>query len=219
MKTKFKLAISVALVALVAACTLTPEAAEDVASLEAERSALVAERDEIASKSAAAAESDDVTAAVAKLEVLLAEFEAVEAQIAAKTAEIAEVEAADIRGQAEAASAPFLPFIPAPYQGAATGLLALLPWVASKRSRQHLGSAVRDFNPLSGGGMAPGDAIASIAKAFGFGHSNEDPRVLLEVVKKKAAAGGYVLKSDGNGGAMLALPEPTPAAKPMPAPA
>jgi uncharacterized protein YoaH (UPF0181 family) len=228
-----------ALVAPLAACALSPGAAERVAELEAERAVLVEQRDALAAEAKSAADlvadaelaleaaRDDgaaeaiataeaeraaaVEAATVRLEELLTPYAAADAAVAAKTKQIAEVEAADVGAQAQGILGPLTPFIPAPAQPVAVGLAALAPWIASKRSRQHLARSVRELNPLSAGGMAPGEAIASIARAFGFEHSNEDPSALLEVVRAKAQAKGLGVVQTAEGLKLVelgALPDP-----------
>jgi hypothetical protein len=166
------------------------------ASTPEEREAAQAAVDAATEVANAAAQSSAQAAldAVQELEALVPVFEQAQAAIDGKVAEIAAVEAADIKEQATGASAPFLPLVPQPFQGLAAGALALLPWVASKRSRQHLGKAVRELSPLDGQ-MAPGEAVESIARALGLSHSSEDPAELLAVLKRKAEADGMVLAS------------------------
>jgi uncharacterized protein YoaH (UPF0181 family) len=231
-----RLGLALALVAPLAACALSPAAAERVAELEAERAVLVEERDALAAEAQAArelwqeaeakldaavqaGEADAIAAAraerdaaldvaTAKLEELLQPYAVADAAVAAKTKEIAEVEAADVGAQAQGILGPLAPFIPAPAQPVAVGLAALAPWIASKRSRQHLARSVRELNPLSAGGMAPGEAIASIARAFGFEHSTEDPAALLDVVRAKAEAKGLEIVQTGEGPKLVELGSP-----------
>jgi hypothetical protein len=195
------------LVAETTALLKEAEAALEAAVDEAAREAAAAAVEEAAAARAAA-----LGAAVARLEELTPAFAETTTLLEEKTAEIAEIETEDLRKQTEGAAAPFLPFVPPPFQGAATALLALLPWVASKRSRQHLGRALRELNPIDSSGMAPGAAVEAIARAFGLAHSSEDPRELLEVLRRKAEADGYVLTST-DAGPKLVLGEsvPTPA--------
>lgn len=247
----------------IAACTLTPAAAERVAVLEVERAELVAERDAIAAQAAglaaeverlvgavdhaeaelaaaraalaaattaeqvaaaeqliaaresaaaaAEAELDAATAAALdRLEKLAAAFGAAQAGVDTVTAEIAQVEAEDLTRQAEGAAAPFLPFVPAPYQTAVLAALGLVPWVSSKRSRQHLRRALTELNPLDGD-CAPGQALAAIARALGLEHSSEDPAALLEVVRRKAERQGLALIMTPDGPAVVT---PTAAERP-----
>jgi len=238
-----RLGLALVLAATVAACTLSPAATERVAELEAERAALVEERDALAAEAQAAQElfetaeanleaaraegaAEAIAAAEAerdaaletatsRLEELLEPYAAADAAVDAKTKEIAEVESADLGAQAQGLLGPVAPFIPAPLQPVAVGVAALVPWLASKRSRQHLAKSVRELNPLSGGGTAPGEALFSIARAFGLDHSSDDPAELLEVVRRKAQAKGLGVAQTPEGLKLVPIASvPDPAVSP-----
>ena len=145
---------------------------------------------------AEAAQLATVAQTMARLDGLASAFEEAQAGVDATTAEIAQIETADLAKQAEGATAPWLPIVPVEYRKPLLALVGIGTYVANKRSRQHLATALRDFNPLDGD-FAPGQALIAVARALGLEHSSEDPRVLYEIALRKARSQGIELPAVG----------------------